>query len=254
MARVASLVMAVVLVISGCDGSALTSAPEDPAPAPAASKSASPDASAPATACPNESTALADRELVQPGLLDGDVDGDGSADEVRLVVDREGKPGCQAFVSVSTASGRLTAAITESDLLFDLGLPSLTDLVPVNDRPGDEVLVNITNGASTQFFGLFTALDGSLARMSIAQADASAMLFASGGSVGHLDATDCADNYVVVSSAVPSRNGYQLDRFWHTPEGADLIPEPTLHERRNVKLNEINRFPEFVATPFGSCG
>jgi hypothetical protein len=242
--KAALFLFAPALLLSACGDGRATSAPESPAPAATASQTPGPE-------CANEIAALGDRELFRPDPLDGDVDGDGSADEVRLVIDRAARPGCQAFVAVSTATGRLSAAIAEPNLLFDLGLPSLTALVPVDDRAGNEILVLIEAGASTQFFGLFTAAEQELQRVVIERGNnAVGIAFASGGSVGHLDAVDCIGDRVVISSAVPKGDRYRVRRTFYS-KGVVLVQED--EERLVVDTKELAAFPEFQSTPFGNC-
>jgi hypothetical protein len=251
MTKAASLVFATALMLSACDGGGSTSASESPA-SQTTTETPEPEAAAPPQReCANETSALADRELFRPDPLDGDVDGDGSADEVRLVVDRSARPGCQAFVAVSTATGRLSGAIAEPNLLFDLGLPSLTALVAVDDRAGDEILVLIEAGASTQFFGLFTAAEQELHRVAVERGkNAADLTFASGGSVGHLDAVDCIGDRVVISSAVPKGDRYRVRRTFYS-KGVVLAQED--EERLVANTKELAAFPEFQSTPFGNC-
>jgi hypothetical protein len=208
----------------------------------------------PSTDCPNETSALADRKLSRPNPLGGDVDGDGIADQISLVVDPQGGPGCRAFVVVDGLSGRMVAAITEPDLAIELGLPTLRGLIGIGDVGEDEIIVHIHSGASTEFLGLFTVVDGTLLRMSVAQGDGSGALFASGGSVSHLEAIDCADANVVISSAVSKgRFKYRVERAFHAVEDAQLIPQPDLLEQRVVHIDDLGQLQEFTRTPFGSC-
>jgi hypothetical protein len=203
--------------------------------------------------CPKEWGILADGNLAQPRSLTGEVDGDGVTDEIRLVVDRKAKPGCQAWVVVATDGGDIAAPIEEEDLPFDLGLPALERLVPVDNRAGDEVLIRIHSGASTQFFGLFTAVDGELRRVLIIRKDEGppvALSLPSGGSVGHFDAADCARDRVVISSAVLKGDRYKVKRSFYSP-GPVLRGRST--EQKLVAAKGMNDFPEFAATPLGSC-
>jgi hypothetical protein len=253
---------AVLLAASGCssDGSRANSpAPiaterPDSEPSPGESPSAGePSTGGGAANCPEASKTIANEELVRPGSLQADVDGDGKTDEVRLVVDPEAKPGCRAWVTVSTSAGWIAAPIDEEDLPLDLGLPALDRPVAFDTRAGAEVLVRLRAGASTEFFAVYTVVEGELRRVSIIHGNESApapLTLASGGSVGHFDAVDCSDDLIVMSRAVLKRNRYRVTRSFFTP-GPVLLGESTVRER--VGGGALGRFPEFAATPLGSC-
>jgi hypothetical protein len=258
----ALLVAVAALVAAGCDADepastgSHSSSSASPTPEASQTETASPEQSpsaSPSSACPNESATLADDALIRPGSLPGDVDGDGVSDETRLVVEPEADPKCQAWVTVSSSGAELVAAIEEEDLLLDMGLPALERLVALDNRAGDEILVRLRAGASTEFFALYTAVEGVLQRVRIFRDRASApspFTLASGGSVGHLDATDCARDLVVVSSAVLKSDRYRVTRSFFTP-GPVLLGEST--QRATVRPNKLTEFPEFGATPLGSC-
>jgi hypothetical protein len=250
---------AIVFLVACNDDDPATSAPESqsapsrtPTETPAAPSTPDPTTRPESPRCSNQEAAIADPELVRPDSLSGDVDGDARTDDVRLVVDPGGRPGCQAFVGVATETGLLAAPFEEDDLLFDLGLPALERLVPVDNNAGDEILVRVRSGASTQFYGLFTATDGQLHRVLVKKGAGTTVVpdFASGGSVGHLDAVDCANDRVVVTSAVLGGDRYKVERSFYLP-GPVLREEN--RERKRVRAKELNRFPEFAGSPFGSC-
>jgi hypothetical protein len=259
---IALLVAAAALLGAGCDGDEPASTGShsshgaSPTPEASQTEAASPEQSPsapPASACPNESATLADDALIRPGSLHGDVDGDGVADEIRLVVDPKADPKCQAWVTVSSSGGELATAIDEEDLLLDLGMPALERLVALDNRAGDEVLIRLRAGASTEFFTLYTVVDGTLQRVRIfrdGKGVPAPFTLASGGSVGHLDAADCARDLVVVSSAVLEGDRYRVTRSFFTP-GPVLLGEST--QRKMVRPNKLAEFPEFASTPLGSC-
>lgn len=254
-------VLGAIVFLAACndDDPAPASAPESqsapsgtPTESPAAPATPDPTTSPEPPRCSNQEAAIADPELGRPDSLSGDVDGDARVDDVRLVVDPGAQPGCQAFVSVATETGLLAAPFEEDDLLFDLGLPALERLVPVDNNAGDEILVRVRSGASTQFYGLFTATDGQLHRVQVKGPGTTVVPdFASGGSVGHLDAVDCANDRVVVTSAVLGGDRYyKVERSFYLP-GPVLREEK--RERMRVRAKGLNRFPEFAGSPFGSC-
>jgi hypothetical protein len=256
------LVATAALLAAGCSGDETASSDSagadraSPQSEPSETTTPSPTPERPASpqsACSNESATLADNALIRPGSLHGDVDGDGVADEIRLVVDPKADPKCQAWVTVSSSGGKLAAAVDEEDLPLDLGMPALERLVALDNRAGDEVLIRLRAGASTEFFTLYTVVDGALQRVRIFRDGKSApapFTLASGGSVGHLDAADCARDLVVVSSAVLKGDRYRVTRSFFAP-GPVLLGEST--QRKRVRPNKLAEFPEFPATPLGSC-
>lgn len=245
------LCLSIVFLVACDEGSAT------PRPTPTPTQQSSPAATATPTqdptpavteACPNH-----DQARVEPGSLRGDVDGDGSDDVVRVAVDEDGALGCMAFVVVETSGGELVAPIADENIEFSLGLPALNTLAEIDGRPGSEVVVDVTAGASTAFAGIFTSLDGRLERMRI-KGDPLGYgeLFPYGGSVGHLESSDCApDGSVVVSVAVPLAAGYELTRSFFSIAGPSLTLEDT--QRVRIELRELQEFPEFAGLPFASC-
>jgi hypothetical protein len=198
--------------------------------------------------CPNR-----DDARVEPGSLRGDVDGDGGEDVVRIAVDEGGAPGCLAFVAVETSRGELVAPIRDENMDFSLGFPALNTLAEIDGRPGSEVVVDVTAGASTAFAGVFTSLAGRLERMRI-KGDPLGYgeLFPYGGSVGHLESSDCArDGGIVVSVATAFASRYELKRNFFSIAGPSLTLEDT--QRVRIELRELQDFPEFAGLPFASC-
>jgi hypothetical protein len=77
-------------------------------------------------------------------------------------------------------------------------------------------------------------------------------LFPYGGSVGHLESSDCASKRrVVVSAATPSGRRYQLERRFFAVHGTRLILEAT--DRLLVDIRDLDDYPEFAGPPFVSC-
>jgi hypothetical protein len=72
--------------------------------------------------------------------------------------------------------------------------------------------------------------------------------------VGHVEAVDCTtDGRVVLSSAIPKEDRYQVSRRFFRPSGSTLNLEPAATRRAVVTLNQLEDFPEFAASPFGTC-
>jgi hypothetical protein len=141
---------------------------------------------------------------------------------------------------------------------FDLGLPALDSAAPIGFGPGDEVVIVIASGASTQFFALVTVSEGVPVQATL-QDGPYGNLFPYGGSVGHLEASDCGvpsvGEYgvplVVVSSATSVGDDYRLERTFFSADTPQLKRETT--ERQRVSFEELVSFPEFGEAPFAHC-
>lgn len=203
--------------------------------------------------CPNHEKVISDPSLAKPGSLTGDIDGDGSEDEVALAVDEDGSEDCREFVIVDTGDALHALGIEQEGISRDLNLPQLRMLADIDGRAGAEIIVDLVAGASTQFAGVFTMGGGPLERLEIAEDVATADLFAYGGSVGHLDGADCiSDGEVVITSAVPRADRYLVERRFLVLDGDELRPTET--ERALVPFEELTeRFPELRGAPFASC-
>ena len=225
----------------------------------------SPSASAPATSdCPNESAIAGDpaRQIGPTSTVD--VDGDGAQDEVSLAKDPAGPEGCAAFVVV-----RLGGATAVSAPVWEVGpegglpQPRIHGFADIDGRPGEEVLIDEAAGASTQFVGAFVYVEDDLERVTAKggiapEAGPFADLFPYGGSVGHIEAVDCTPDGIVVSTAVPSGESaggrsvaYEVKRRIFAYDGASLEEQET--ESETVPIEDLDRFPEYSASPFGSC-
>jgi hypothetical protein len=205
--------------------------------------------------CPNENRARTDQELRVGGSVTGDVDGDGTEEEVWVAVDPAASSMvCSAFVVVQAEDDSLRSAALGFQE-FAPGLPRLHGLVNVNVLPGSEIVVDITGGASTQFLAMYAVSGNTIVQMLPRGAGESERgLFGYGGSVGHLDAIDCVEGYIVVSSAVPAGEGveYEVTRRDYQPQGLILVPggKP---QKDTVDIDELDKYPEFASGPLGSC-
>lgn len=243
------------LVLSICAVVVLGACSDGTEPAPRTAPTPS-EAPAPEPACPNQEAVIADISLRAGEDLPGDVDGDGAPDSVSIYFDPTGEPGCQAFVVAELREGGPLAGPLET-WRSDYGLPrptlnSLHDL----DRDGTaEIVVNTGVGASTQFVGIVTEEDGVLEQVT---ADVQAPqgladgMFGFGGSVGHLEAVDCAAEDMIVSSfAVPDGEVYEVTRTFFTFDGATLVRAGRRTER--MPIDRIQELPEYALSPFGGC-
>jgi hypothetical protein len=209
-----------------------------------------------ASRCPNEAEVTSDPSARIGGSLHGDVDGDSRPDDVSLAFDDTGALGCQAFLVVEGSVGVAVLAIESFDRAFGLPQPRLNTLAEVDTAPGREVVVDLVAGASTQFVGLFTVAGGELARVEVEGDEfPTDDLFPYGGSVGHVDASDCAKEagMIVVSSATPRSDDYQVIRRFFSFQGSTPRVELSSTERDRVALDELGRFPEYRSSPFGGC-
>jgi hypothetical protein len=221
--------------------------------APSPTDSPTPDT---VSGCPNEADVTSDPSALTGGSLRGDVDGDRSPDDVSLAFDDTGPIGCQAFLVVESSSESAVLAIESFDRAFGLPQPRLNRLAEVDSAPGSEVAVDLVAGASTQFVGLFTMTGGELARVEVEGNDFPADdLFPYGGSVGHVEASDCAGTpgTIVITIATPKGDDYQVTRRFFRFQGSTPRVEPSSTERDRVAFEELGRYPEYRSSPFGGC-
>jgi hypothetical protein len=238
----------------------------EPQPTPAVSVTASPTPS-PVESEQPEDLACADQlaTVLDPASRPageeraGDVDGDGTEDNVWLAEVADGSAGCRFFVGADLASG--TAAVpTERDGVGFSRPPRLNSLVDVDGDGGAEIVVDLEGGASTQFVGLFQYTDGSLVPVEIENDATGSGLMPYGGSVGHLEASDCAPSDgeeeadVVISTAVPKGDRYEVTRTFYVLSDGFLSVEG-VPQISTAAVDQVvgGRFPEYRSSPFGSC-
>ncbi|MGH2752973.1 MAG: hypothetical protein ACRDLB_00940 [Actinomycetota bacterium] len=230
---------------------------DDPAPKPSPEPAPS-DQTAPASptatdvsACPNQDDAIAgagDR----PSLT-GDVDGDGADDVVTIALDEAGPRGCTAFLIVATGFRNSSVPIDQEGMSTEVGFPALVRLAEIDGQAGLDVIVNLVAGASTQFAGVFTG-GGEPERLRFEQPTEFGDLFPTGSSVGHLEASDCiGPGAIVISEAVPKGAQYQVTRTAYVVVDGKLAPQEEGVTTERLPLDRLDRFPEFRASPFGSC-
>ena len=204
------------------------------------------------TDCDNETEALSGEAN---GSLIGDVDGDGNEDTVSVFVDESGDQGCQAFITIETGSGEGVAPIVQEGTTFEVGFPALAMLAEIDGEPGLDIVVNLIAGASTQFAGVYTAHDGFPERLTFDVPTEFGDLFPTGGSVGHLEASDCVGpGAITITTAVPQGDRYKVTRSAYVVVDGKLTPQEEGQSIEKVPLDDaLDRFPEFQASPFGSC-
>lgn len=253
-----SLICAAFVFFVGCSGSGPSS--DEPSPdeaSPSTSTQAASDASAdPAVEadldCPNE--AILRRDIGRQPGTEVDIDSDGSLERISVGVDQEGPSGCQAVLSVAGGSvGSLMAPI-EGEPSFELGLPAVLGTAEVDGVAPQEIIVNVASGASTGFVGLFSVLEGELVRRVVEGDSPYTNLFPYGGSVGHIEGADCAGGgRIVIASALPSGDGYVVERRFFVPSGAAFVLDRRSTETSQVATDDLARIAEFGVTPFASC-
>lgn len=198
-------------------------------------------------------------------MLSGDVDGDGTEDEVYLAHDDAGEPGCKSFVLVDVVGPEVyTAAVDPSGTPRALPEPLLKTLAEIDGEPGLEIVVDIEMGASTQFAGVFV-LDDSLQRLDVKGRGPGPFaaelgredLFPYGGSVGHIEGVDCAeDGRIHLVAAVPAGNeagSYDVEHRFFLIDGATAVLDSSLTASERLTAAEVADLPELLSSPFGSC-
>jgi hypothetical protein len=183
----------------------------------------------------------------------GDIDGHGGPDPIFVVADEQGAPGCAGFVVVDLGTEPVSAAVSLPEIDPRFGFPSFNSTADINDLPGEEVVVNVMAGASTQFVSVYTFDGAALVEVSFEKAvGETAGVFGFGGSVGHVEAVDCVpDSRVVVSSATPKGRRYALSRLFLDPRGA--VWSAVGAERSIGSLRQVTNNPEFAGSPFLNC-
>lgn len=207
---------------------------------------------APDFECPNQAEAELSA-VEQAEAVQGDIDGDGGPESVFVFADEGGTPGCIGFVVVDMEGEVRSAPVSYPDIDPGFGFPSLNSVASINDLEGEEIVVNVTAGASTQFVSVYTFDGTRLLEVSYENSfgDEAAGVFGFGGSVGHVEAIDCLADRVVVSTATPKGRRYALIRHLLDPRGAAWVMAGT--ERSIGSLRRVTSKPEFAGSPFLNC-
>lgn len=205
--------------------------------------------------CRNETEAAADPSLRPPGGLTGDVDGDGERDRVSLAIDEAADPRCRHFVVVAAGGTTYSTAVRHPELDPTLGLPAVRILAALDARPGFEVVVDVAAGASTTLSAVYGFDGRMLERVVFESGDpATDDLVAHGGSAGHLEAAQCIDGSIVMSSAVArARKGWTVQRRFFRPAAGALVHDPDGSERLRVSGRGLRGLLEFGTPPLSLC-
>ncbi len=247
-----ALLVVVVLAVA-CDSEPDPRAAPEETPTATTSETPSPSPSpTPSTVCPEE---LAEAALAE-GAVEGSIDGDESVDRAFLLDDDSAEGECKLLLVVeSGAGGTFAAPIVGAEP--GTGPVAIRHLALIDERPGAEIVVRMLTGASTEFFAVFSLGSGVLQRLEIDDPDPYGDLFPSGGSVGHLEASDCVsksgeEGSVVMSLATPRGDGYELVRTFYASNDGVLALDNTERERL-ADPQDLEAFQEFFGSPFGTC-
>ena len=191
-----------------------------------------------------------------PGALEGDVDGDGRIDDVFLVRSETAAPECRTLLVVESELGTYAVSTEDPSTPYSLLQPRLNRLAYVDDVGGAEVLVDVESGASTQFLGMFTIVAGILERVQLEGDSGLGDLLPYGGSVGHIEASNCPldrveDQDVVIAVATPRGPRYLIERTYYDLDGATLVP--VAREEERLPVEALSQEHDYVTSPFGSC-
>lgn len=222
---------------------------------PSASDVAPTTVQSPGSDCPNASEAVASGERVG-GEVSGDVDGDGSEDVVYVVRDPNGPAGCQTFLVVEASDVTLSTVTEDPGVSYALQTPRVNSLVQVDGEGGLEVLVDLEQGAATQFLGMFTIANGTLMKVRIGGGSAYGDLFPYGGSVGRLEASNCAGEKgadLLIAMATANATDYTIRTVLYEMQGATLQPLPRNEQPPIVTGADVAASEGFDSSPFGDC-
>ena len=215
--------------------------------------------------CDNESSVVDSTRVPTEGVLAGDVDGDKADETIYIATDEEAEAGCRSFVVVAGDGTIYSAPLDLSGNADALDEPSLRSVIELDREPGQEIVVHVGSGASTEFVGVMKVTVAGLEWITrqgrgpgpFAQDLGQGNLFASGGSVGHLEAVDClGPELIVMSIAIPmgdSAENYEVERRFFRLSGTELTLQPDATEVHEVEGLTVERFREFAGSPFGSC-
>lgn len=243
------------LLLPACSEGDPTAAPTPDGSSPAAASPLTTGDTGIEPRCANQDDAVSTDERAG-GDVEGDVDGDGRDDLVYVVRDETGDPGCQTFLVAETADGTLVAPAEDPDVSYALQAPRVNSLVQVDDSGGLEILVDLEQGASTQFLGMFKATARTLEKVRIGGGSAYGDLFPYGGSVGHLEASNCTDQPgadVLIAQATANATDYSIRTVLYELTGTVLRPLPRNEQPPIAIGTDVESSDGFSSSPFGDC-
>lgn len=255
------LVLACAIVLTACDGS--TGMPgaskTDPAVGPTAGARAPTAPPEDAARCPNESAALQSGTRIADEVQ-GDVDGDGGDDSIFLVRDDAGPPDCRTFLVAQVDGEPLVVPTNEEGVEYSLQEPRVHSLAQIDDEGGFEILVDLEQGASTRFLGIFTVVHDALRRVEVQEETQYGNLFPYGGSVGQIEASDCAsapddpaEADVALRVATANVADYTVRTRLYDMLGARLEPLPPRKQPPISTVDDPAQITGLRNSPFGEC-
>ena len=193
------------------------------------------------------------------GPLRADVDGDGAADRVFTV----GRPtllgrACRYFLVAETGTGRYSTRITGGRLWMgsDPGQTFQLYLGPVaaariDDSGGSEILLQVSQGASSHFGVLYTLTGGGLQRVRVEDEPVDTLHYL--GSLCCGGAMDCVGPHFVMSGYGRRGNerGYVVHRTLYRLQGSTLVV--VRKERHRPRGLGYGGFDEFDGIPLSGC-
>jgi hypothetical protein len=181
-----------------------------------------------------------------------DLDGDGGGERVYVAAILGRVTDCRYALAAEFESETSTAPLREpwirrSPEEYVREFLHVDRATPIDDVPGDEVVVNVDRSASRQWAAIFTARDGALKRFRVERDPPERrQSFAYGGSLISLSAVDCRDRGTIVTSfAGRRRHGWQVARRFLRVEGLRLVQVET----RNGFYSTLTTLPEFALVP-----
>lgn len=244
--------LALVVTLVSCSGDPPAARPEPSTPTTQA-PTETPSSPAPSEVACADEAATGER---LPGALEGDVDGDGTVDEIFLVRSDPSSAECALLLVVRGSAATYAVSTQDPAGPYSMTEPRLNGIAEIDDDPGVEVLVDVEAGASTQFLGMFTIDDGELVRVRVGGDSGLGDLFPYGGSVGHIEAANCvADDEsadVVIAVATPRGSRYLVERTFYSFEDGGTLTEVNRDEER-VPVEALSQDNDYVTSPFGSC-
>jgi len=249
-----SLLVCLFLLLGACTGG---SGPEAAPPARvAATDTPAVPLSMPGPECANAGEVFdSEQGAAQRETFRGDVDGDGVDDVVSLAVDEEAMVDCQVFLAVHTDGVLQVLPVTQEGMTVEptLGVPRLATLAQIDGRPGADIVIDLVAGASSRFAAVFTVGSGTLERLTLSAGGPYGDLFPYGGSVGHVESSDCSGaGGVVISEARPAGDRYRVrkTRFVLRDEASAMLEEASVV----TDVIAASDLGDVVASvPFDSC-
>lgn len=206
---------------------------------------------------------FADSNGKRRGVMRGDVDGNGTGDEIFLDAKRK-QGSCRYFLVADMGKSQDSKRLRGNRYTMrHYSRPEA--VVRIDTYPGKEISVLLNLGASAGTVGVFTVRDKAIRRMAInGQGAPPHNQFVFGGSITSW-AVDCAHNRpegTVVMTRADSKNGtccsgpLLVERRWFEVQGRSFQRTSEAVERREIRRSKLqDRYPEFRqgAVPFHLC-